>query len=80
VLDPREGIAHRPGRERGTPDPAVTLNGSEPGALEHAYVLGHRRQRHVEARGELADRGVPRRQPREDLAAGAVGESEERGI
>src|SRR5690349_14638371 len=49
------------------------------GALQHLEVLGHGGQGHVERLGELLDRGLARGEPREDRAAGRVGEGREGG-
>ena len=43
-------------------------------------VARHRGQRQVEGRGQLADGGIPLREPREDGPASGVGESGEHGV
>jgi hypothetical protein len=80
MLDPRECTAHRLRLQMRASHAALSLNRCEPRALEHAHVLGNRGERHVEARGELADRPIAGCEPREDLASSRVGESEERGV
>ena len=72
--DPIERAAHWIGGERGSSHASVSLDGCESGPLEHAHVLGHGRQRHVEAAGELADRPVAGCETGEDLAPCGIGE------
>jgi hypothetical protein len=43
-------------------------------------MLGHGGKRHVEPRGELADRGIPGREPRENRAPGGIRERGERRV
>jgi hypothetical protein len=52
----------------------------QPGALEHAQVLGDGRQRHVERFRQLAHRGAPLREPLEDGAPRRIGEGRECGV
>jgi hypothetical protein len=80
MLDPRECTAHRLRLQMRASHAALSFDGGEPRALEHAHVLGNRGERHVEARGELADRPIAGGEPREDLASGWIGEREERGV
>jgi hypothetical protein len=80
VLDPLERAPHGRGCEPHAPHAALTLDGGEARALEHAHVLRHRGQRHVEARGELADRPFAGGEARENLAPGGVGERGERRV
>ena len=56
------------------PDTPVTFHGGQSGALQNANVLRDGRQRHVESRCELAYRAVTPGEPRQDLAAGRIGE------
>ena len=49
----------------------------QPGALEHLEVTRDRGQAHRERRGQLVDRRLPLREPREDRAARGVGEGGE---
>jgi len=80
VRDPRERIAHRRRMERSPAHSPFLFHRREPGALQHAHVLRDCRERHREARCELADRAIARGEAREDVAPGGVGESEEGGI
>jgi hypothetical protein len=56
------------------------LRDHEPGLLQHADVLLHAGQGHVEAAGEVADRGVGAAELLEDAPAGDVREGGEGGI
>ncbi len=58
----------------------MSLDRREPGALEHADVLGDGRQRHVEPAGELADGMIAGGEPGEDFAPGRIGEGGERDV
>jgi len=52
----------------------------QPGTLEHAEVLGHRGQAHVERLGQLSDVGGAASQSRENLAPGRVRQCRERPV
>ncbi len=80
ALDPLQRSAHRRGRQRGAPDTALTLDRRETRTLEHAHMLRHGWQRHVEPRRELADRPVASRESREDLPPRRISECSERAI
>jgi len=80
ALDPRRCIAHWRGHERRTADAPLALDARKPGALEDANVLGNGRERHVEARREIADGALSGCQPRNDCAARGVGEGGEGGV
>lgn len=54
--------------------PAVTLPGEQAGALEHAEVLRHRRQRDVEGFRQLGHRGLAHREAGQHRAPGRIGE------
>ena len=49
----------------------------QPGALQHLEVLGDRLEADRERLGQLVDRGLALREPREDRAARGIGESRE---
>ena len=72
--DPFRGVAHRRRDQRRSPDATITAHGRESRALQHPHVLRDRRQRHVEARREIADRALALREPRQDGAARRVRE------
>ncbi len=80
VLDPLERAAHRRRAQRRAPNSTFLLHGRELGALEHAHVLGDGGERHVESRGELADRAVAGGEAREYVAPRGVGEGKERVV
>src|SRR5215211_348557 len=63
ALEPRGGLAQPVRRERAAVHAAVDRALDEPGVLEHADVLGHGDQRHLERGGELADRCLAVREP-----------------
>jgi hypothetical protein len=50
------------------------------GTPQHFQVLGHRRQAHGERLGELYDRRIAERKPRQDGAAGRIGQGGEEGV
>jgi hypothetical protein len=77
MRDPRERVAHRHGVERRTPHASFLLDRREPGALQHAHVLGDGGERHREACGELADGAITGSETREDVAPRGVGEGGE---
>jgi len=45
--------------------------------FQHLQMLGHRRPAHREGLGDLADARLAQRQPRQDRAAGGVGQGGE---
>src|SRR5262249_25137695 len=67
------------------PDPAVAhatdlLGGHEAGQFEHADVLLHARQGHVEPAGKVGDRRVAARKLFEHATAGGVGQGRKRAV
>ena len=62
------------------PDAALSADGRETGAFEHAEVFRHGGQRHVEPAGDLLDGPVAARELGEDFAARTVGQGAERGV
>src|SRR5512140_1610217 len=48
------------------------LGGDEPGLFEHAHVLLHAGECHVEGIGEVRDRSVGATEPLEDAASGGI--------
>jgi hypothetical protein len=78
--DPIDGIAHGRCHQRSAMRASLEADAGETCAFEHTDVLGHCRQAHVEAGCQLADRLVARRQAREDLASGRVGQGAKRAI
>jgi hypothetical protein len=77
VRDPLERLAHGRGVERRTSHATFLFDGREPGALQHAHMLGDGRERHREARRELADRVIAGGEPGENVAACGIGEGRE---
>ena len=67
-------------RERRAPHASLFLDRREPGALQHAHVLGDGGERHCESRRELADGVIAGCEPREDVAPRGVGEGGERVV
>jgi hypothetical protein len=80
ALNPLERAAHGIRGQMRTSNPAMPLDGREPGTLKHAHMLRHCGQRHVEPAGELADRSLTRGEASKDLAPRGVGQREERGV
>ena len=60
--------------------PADLLGGDEPRLLERSHVLLHARERHLEPRREVADRGVAAAEALEDAAPSGVGQRREGGV
>ena len=80
ACDPEGGIFHRPPNETAPVDPAVSLPGQKPGALENAEVLRDGGERHGEGLGQLRHGGLAARQPREDRPAGRVRQGRKRRV
>lgn len=71
------GTTHEIGIARHPLCPAVLALDDEPRAFQDGDVLLHRRERHLVARGQLADRRVGVQHARQNVAAGGVGERPE---
>jgi len=80
ALDPRRRVPHRPGDEHRAPHASLTSHARESGPLEDAHVLRDRRERHREARRELADRALARRKSPQNRPPRWIGERSESGI
>lgn len=70
--DPFCGVSHGPGAHTAAPDPAVLRADEEACILQDPKVLRDGGQRHVEGPGQLCDRGLPSRQPRQDGPSGGI--------
>ena len=57
ALDPGGGIFHRLRRKATAVDAAIDFAAEQSGGFENAQVLGDGRERNIERRGELGDRG-----------------------
>lgn len=57
ALDPGGGILHRLRRKATAVDAAIDFAAEQSGGFENAQVLGDGRERNIERRGELGDRG-----------------------
>ena len=71
-LDPLRHQLQHLGFEVHRPPLGVTAAADQPGVLQHLQVLGDRLHAHLIGLRELADRGVPDREPRHDVAPGRV--------
>ena len=78
--DPFGRIAQRFRGQPATMHPAVPLAAQQPGTLQHAQVLRDGRERHGEGRGQLCNRRLPARQPRQDRAPCRIGQRREGGV
>ena len=78
--NPVGGLLKRRGLQAALPHTAGLGRGDEAGVGEHAQVLHDRWHRHPVRRGEVADRRVAGREPREDRAARRIGERAERRV
>src|SRR5438093_4002619 len=65
-LGPLGDLPERPGLEPGGPPLPLPSSCDQPRPLEHLEVLRDRRQGHLEGLRQLRDRGLPRRQARQD--------------
>jgi hypothetical protein len=74
AFDPFQRGSHWRRGESRSSCAAVATDGCEAGAFEDADVFRDGRERHVEPRGELADRLVARGQTGKDLAPRWVGQ------
>jgi hypothetical protein len=59
---------------------SFALPDEQAGLFEHAEMLRHRGQRHVEGLGKLANRQLSEREPGENGAAGRITEGCEGGV
>jgi hypothetical protein len=57
ALDPGGGILHRLRRKATAVDAAIDFAAEQSGGFENAQVLRDGRERNIERRGELGDRG-----------------------
>src|SRR3954466_14560159 len=73
VLEERRGVLEGRTLDPRGPQPPVLPARDKPRLLEHLQVLGHRLQRDRERLGELVDRRLAAREPREDLPSGGGG-------
>ena len=73
-LDPAGHQVQHLGFEVHRPALGVAAAADQPGLLQHLQVLGDRLHAHLVGLGELADRGVPDREPGHDVAPGRVGQ------
>jgi len=77
AVDPGGRLAHRARDEAAAPAAALAAALEQAGALQHAQVLGDRRQGHAERVGQLADGRLAGPQPRQDGAPRRVREGRE---
>src|SRR5690242_8505143 len=80
ALDPRRLILQPPGAEPAGPHAADLLGRHETRLLQHAHVLFHPRQGHMEPLGESRNRGVFASELLQHAPAGRVRKRGERGI
>jgi hypothetical protein len=79
-LDPARRFTHWRRDEDGSPHSSLAPDTREARSLEHPYVLRCRRERHVEAGRELADRLLAGCESGEDLATYRMCEGREGGV
>ena len=72
ALDPARHQLQHLGFQVHRPPLGVAAAADQPGVLQHLQVLGDRLHAHLVGLRELADRGVPDRQPGHDVAPGRV--------
>jgi hypothetical protein len=79
-FQPARRLPQRFGREPDVVHAPLDEAPGEPGRLEHAQVLGNRRQGHVERLGQLAHGGVAAGEPLEHRAPRRVAQGREDDI
>ncbi len=80
MSDPCCGIAHWPGFEPATAHAPALFRDHQPGALQHAEMLGNAGQRDSEGRGQLGDAGISASQSLQQRAADGVRQGGEGSI
>src|SRR3954452_20349826 len=80
LLDPRGLVLESPWAEPARPHPADLLGRDELGLLQHADVLPHAGEGHVECPGQIRDRRVASSEPLQNATPGGIGQRRERCI
>ena len=80
VFEPIVDVLERPRLDAARPPLRLAAARDQAGALQHLEMLGDRRQAHGEGLGQFRHRGLAQRQPRQDGAAGGIGEGGEGGV
>ena len=80
VLQPAGGVGSGWRLEPAGAALGVAAARDQAGVLQHLEVLGDRGLAHLERLGELLDRGLAQREPREDRPSRRVGKSGEGGV
>src|SRR5690606_2816648 len=80
TLDPGGLLLERTCAEPAGADTSGFRGRDEPGALEHAHVLPHSRERHLKLPGQLGDRRLGAPEPLQHPAPGRIRQCRECGI
>jgi hypothetical protein len=80
AIDPRRLLFQPALAERAGPHAPDLLRRDQPGLLQHADVLLHAREGHVELLGEVRDRSVPSPELLQHAAPGRIRERGERDV
>jgi hypothetical protein len=80
VLDPFDGIVHRPRPQPAAVNAPFLLAVKQARALEHAQVPRDRRRGHLKRSGQIADRSLTVREALEDAPANRIGQRGEDGV
>jgi hypothetical protein len=80
AFDPLSRVLHRLRHQAAAVHATIPVPPDEARAFEHAQMLRYGGERHFVRRCKLADGSFAERQPREDAAAGGVGERRESGV
>jgi len=80
MLDPFGRVLHRLGNEPAAIDSSLFAPSDKLCPFEHSQVLGHAGKRNVVRGSQVADGSFALRQPRQDAAAGRVGERGKDGV
>src|SRR6266542_4848437 len=79
-LGPLGDLPERPSIEPGGPPLPLSASSYQPRSLEYLQVLRDRREAHIEWLRQLGDRGLSRRQPRENRPSRGIREGRERAV
>lgn len=78
--DPGGGVLHRARRQPAPAHPALAAAVDQPGALQHAQVLGDRGEGNTERLSQRCDGGLAGGEAGQDRAARGVGQRAEGGV
>jgi len=80
LLNPFDGIVHRPRAKPAAVDAPFFVTVEQARAFEHPQVARNRRRRHLKRSSQISDRSLAMRQPLENPAADRIGQRGEDGV